>query len=619
MTIPRKHAAARAAPLLVALVLGTMVCACAQQPLTPEQIVARLTNAYASCQSYEAIGESSIIVATPGLLGRPVLVMTNSQRFRIQFQRPASLRFEFDHADRPGTATLTNVLNMATWPRTTIVLCTDAQQTRISSEKARQYWQGERLSDGLVQVMALAMNRGGTTLALLTRALSDPIHRQLQHVTAVREEDLDGTPCYVLAGEYPGGAMPYELWIGKHDYLLRKRTVTVERGSDRRPLAMEETHRDLRINQTIPPSTFHLDVPEDWRETTNALSLLPDVERVATAVRRMIEARGRATQGSTQSVAEATPPALPTGPKKIRSLGAFSADQVRVVNPKTPTYIDCQPDQVTLYPGGATVTWDALQKPGNAVEALLDRVEQHRADEFVVVMVRPGSVKVFRFVRNLIAPRSIDVGYDAVDAEFKVHWNADTKTVVNPEPVAAPSSSRPAPPPVMPTAPVLTPQPRTVPASTRSVFFECRGGEIFFINKDPFEGQVRQVLVQAGPPGGDLTVFMKAIQGANIGDAAYQVDLKYVLTGQFGVEPRPGAHGDTVLALREPDAGFHKRLRELAPERHSLVFLVRDDSFHVYRRARAIAEQAGFQCGWELLGLDQSIKFGLRRAAIAPK
>ncbi len=60
---------------------------------------------------------------------------------------------------------------------------------------------------------------------------------------------------------------------------------------------------------------------------------------------------------------------------------------------------------------------------------LLDKVQEHSKDQYVVVMVRPKSVVLYRTVRNLIGKRPIDVGYDAVDADFKVDWNEAEKAL----------------------------------------------------------------------------------------------------------------------------------------------------------------------------------------------
>ena len=123
----------------------------------------------------------------------------------------------------------------------------------------------------------------------------------------------------------------------------------------------------------------------------------------------------------------------PKGKRIVAFAGLYSGHG-NVVNPKIPSYIDCHPDGLTLYasdmpPTGVAVTWDDLQRTDNAVERLLDRVQQHKDEEYVVLMARPQSVKFFRTVRKLIEKRPIDVGYDAIDADFRVDWNAAEKAL----------------------------------------------------------------------------------------------------------------------------------------------------------------------------------------------
>ncbi len=77
----------------------------------------------------------------------------------------------------------------------------------------------------------------------------------------------------------------------------------------------------------------------------------------------------------------------PKGKRIIAFAGLYSGHN-NVTNPKIPSYIDCQPDKL---------------------------------------VVRPRSVKLYRTVRKLIGKRPIEVGYDAIDADFKVDWNEAEK------------------------------------------------------------------------------------------------------------------------------------------------------------------------------------------------
>ena len=114
---------------------------------------------------------------------------------------------------------------------------------------------------------------------------------------------------------------------------------------------------------------------------------------------------------------------------KIIAFRGLYEGRGNIENPKIPSYVDCHADGLVLYPSGAKVGWDELQRPGNAVEAMLDQVQERRDKEYVIVMVRPGSVKFYRTVRTLIGKRPIDVGYDAVDADFSANWDEARKAL----------------------------------------------------------------------------------------------------------------------------------------------------------------------------------------------
>jgi outer membrane lipoprotein-sorting protein len=110
---------------------------------------------------------------------------------------------------------------------------------------------------------------------------------------------------------------------------------------------------------------------------------------------------------------------------------------------KTPTYIDCQSDRIVIYPSEKSVTFEELNQPNNELEQLLNDIEAHRANQYVVVLARPGSVKIFRTVRNKIAKRQIEVVYEFVEAELKINGNGAMQALniseeTTPEPTEKP-------------------------------------------------------------------------------------------------------------------------------------------------------------------------------------
>jgi len=114
---------------------------------------------------------------------------------------------------------------------------------------------------------------------------------------------------------------------------------------------------------------------------------------------------------------------------KIVSFKLFTSVRADPRNPKSPSYIDCHPEGLTLYPGKTKLTWVDLQRPDNALVLMLDKIQANSAKEYVIVMVRPQSVKFYRSVRKMVGQRPIDVGYDAIDADFNVDWDAAVRAL----------------------------------------------------------------------------------------------------------------------------------------------------------------------------------------------
>ena len=77
---------------------------------------------------------------------------------------------------------------------------------------------------------------------------------QLEGSTLAGEETFEGVECYRIRGDWQGD--PYEIWLGKTDFLVRKITATYK------GYAMEEIHREIMVNQSIPKETFQF-APEN--------------------------------------------------------------------------------------------------------------------------------------------------------------------------------------------------------------------------------------------------------------------------------------------------------------------------------------------------------------------
>jgi hypothetical protein len=160
--------------------------------------------------------------------------------------------------------------------------------------------------------------------------------------------------------------------------------------------------------------------------------------------------------------------------------------------------------------------------------------------------------------------------------------------------------------------PELSMTPRTAATDKQAVFFECRSNEVFEVDLGRLQEQVEQALktVDPGVRRGDMSQMIKVIQGRQITNRYYKVNATYLLTGMVALEPRPDVPGETLEQISQVNGKFLSVLQDLNPQKQYVAFLVRDDSFIAFRKAREIADKRGFDVGWELLGANEPIKFG---------
>ena len=94
---------------------------------------------------------------------------------------------------------------------------------------------------------------------------------------------------------------------------------------------------------------------------------------------------------------------------------------------KVPTYLDCSSAGISMFPGETNVMPAELAVPGNAVEITLNKIEENTLKEYVIVLVRPGSLPVYRAVRKLLANRDIEIAYDTLEATATIDWRQEAK------------------------------------------------------------------------------------------------------------------------------------------------------------------------------------------------
>jgi hypothetical protein len=149
------------------------------------------------------------------------------------------------------------------------------------------------------------------------------------------------------------------------------------------------------------------------------------------------------------------------------------------------------------------------------------------------------------------------------------------------------------------------------------VYFECRKGMVFPVNYEELYQQTRVARTapvkkpEDGATPSTGIDFLANMQNKEIGNDYYKVQPSFLMLGQMVLEARPDAKGESEKEIEnKATSKFFAALHEIDKKKNYVVFLVRDDSFALFKTCRRFVQQEGYDSGWEYLDDDQLIKFG---------
>ncbi len=158
-------------------------------------------------------------------------------------------------------------------------------------------------------------------------------------------------------------------------------------------------------------------------------------------------------------------------------------------------------------------------------------------------------------------------------------------------------------------APVVRPPPK---ATTR-VIFECSRERIFRLDDATLrtasqEFASRYVAEQARTitPAERQRLFERS----DVGNELYRVRIPDARSPSLSLELRDGAAGEDSLQILEPTSAYRAELAKISPKTHWIFFIVRNDSFEMFRGARQIAVEQGFAVGWDPKQAGAPLVFG---------
>jgi biopolymer transport protein ExbD len=162
---------------------------------------------------------------------------------------------------------------------------------------------------------------------------------------------------------------------------------------------------------------------------------------------------------------------------------------------------------------------------------------------------------------------------------------------------------------------VLVPTPmQNTDFDGRPIFIEARNNELFRVPLAELQEMSRAALKDiALKAQGSQIKMLSMISESQVKTDIYSVDLTYALMGQIAIRPIPTSKGYKLVDYEKEkaDRWFGSILAKMDNEQEMLTFLVRDDSFEVFKLARGLAWLKKIEVSYELMAPNEVIKFGV--------
>ena len=157
--------------------------------------------------------------------------------------------------------------------------------------------------------------------------------------------------------------------------------------------------------------------------------------------------------------------------------------------------------------------------------------------------------------------------------------------------------------------------PKIQDTSRKPIFFECRSGQLFFVNKDGIWNDLDRKVTRLLKRNPDMVMGEIAAQLSDdqIGNRYYMLNLdKFFEENLISLRPRKGVEGETIKDLKKSNSIFQEMIHNIDKDEIFVYFFVKPDSFEIFRIARAYLWEKEFQVGWHPLDFGRYPTFGSR-------
>ncbi len=166
---------------------------------------------------------------------------------------------------------------------------------------------------------------------------------------------------------------------------------------------------------------------------------------------------------------------------------------------------------------------------------------------------------------------------------------------------------------------VHLPNPRPAPKGVQPLTFLCRDGKIYFVNTLLHQNRAvlwtnKEILRRRlGNPakGVDCGPLFASFNSKKFRDRDLQLQLVSFGRLPYLVFDRRESGGEATAKLSEPTSFFQRGMNQIDGKKYYLQFLVWNDSFETYLKARSLGEQKGLLAGWQPMTTKDEYKVRL--------
>ena len=241
-----------------------------------------------------------------------------------------------------------------------------------------------------------------------------------------------------------------------------------------------------------------------------------------------------------------------------------------------PYRVELKEDQIILVDDNIVMTRADLQTPGNLFEALLDRAEANGGNPYI--LLTPYNHPLFQDLLNTIHKRA---------PKMVSNMNALFESQPPPTPIEVPGQDK------------------------QPLIIECRNNQLFAIARaqlDQARAEKHAELQKTA--NGDETAFLQNAAATELNIHGFRIDFSYALMGKYVLSASKDAQGYafTNPFMETDETWLGSQLAKLDPESRYVRFVVRPDSFDIFRLARKAVWDRGLESTCELMGENNPIQ-----------